>query len=205
MRTVFLREAAELSLVTLTLLLFAVLQGIDSVRDQMPFDELVTAAIVGGAALGLLQGGLDRWRRGDLFWKHRPVGALPFEAVRTLAGVLSLAVAAAGLLVTRSIATAVEIAEREAALERLGDLPRQLSATECAALLGVALAAWASVRYAVCRKPVLLVGLYCAAIPMAGWAWLSRLSTQGFAAGMALIVAGAFTVLQTLDCAEDRG
>jgi hypothetical protein len=202
MRTVFVREITELSPLLIALSLVCGLVAVESVSPGADYDGMLAAVIVCGAAVGLVQGGLDRWRSGDLFFRHRPVGAIRFEATRTLAGFVVVLVPIAILLIVHQTATAD--AMRDGAKWLPWGAIRQLTAAE-AWLLGAAfVCTWASVRYGISRPNVWIALVSCGALPVACWAMASRLETHVEGVRLALLASVVFLGLNLIDLAGDR-
>jgi len=207
MRPVFVRELAELAPICLALTVVAVLVAIETVSPGQDYDEIVTAVLVFGCALGLVQGGFERWRAGDLFFRHRPVSALRFEVARTLAGVLAVVVPVVVLVLVHRVATAQSIAERQRDFSWLGmgwELPRQLTGGEIMLLFGLATGGWSAVRYGLARRLALLAIFFTGALALALWAMASRIAAPAAAAAFAGGAALFFAVLQVLDGMEAR-
>lgn len=202
MRPVFIREIAELSPLLIALSLVCGLVAVESVSPGADYDGMLAAVIVCGAAVGLAQGGLDRWRRGDLFFKHRPVGAILFELTRTLAGFAVVLVPIAILLIVHQTATAD--AMRDGAKWLPWGAVRQLTDGE-ALLVGAAfVCTWASVRYGLSRPNVWIALISCGALPVLCWAIGSRLETHEEGASLALLASVLFLGLNVIDLAGDR-
>ena len=204
MRTVFVREIAELSPLMIALAVVAWITGVESVSGGSDYDGMLTSVIISGAAVGLIQGGLDRWRRDDLFFKHRPVGAIRFELARTVAGLVAVLAPFVVLVLAHRSETAWTMAEGWAAAYLRNRPVRQLSASETVLLGTGFLCTWASVRYAIARPNVWLALILCGGLPVVCWAIGSRFTTHAGAAAFAVVASVLFLSLSALDLAGDR-
>ena len=202
MRPVFAREIAELSPLIGALVAVGWITGLESVSPGSDYDGMLAFVIVSGAAVGLIQGGLDRWRRDDLFFKHRPVGAIRFELARTIAGLLAVLAPVAVLLVVHRFATARSVLNG-ISWGRWGPV-RQLTGGESLLLGAAFLCTWASVRYGLSRPRVWVALILCGALPVACWAIGSRLATHVQATTFAFVASGLFLGLSVIDLAGDR-
>lgn len=86
MRAVYWKELRELALVGIPLAIGAAFTGWEYSSTPGNVDQLLSLVILGGLALGITHGLLDRKRRDDLFLRHRPLPRWRLEAVRTAAG-----------------------------------------------------------------------------------------------------------------------
>jgi hypothetical protein len=202
MRPVFAREIGELSFLIGALVAIACITGLESVSPGSDYDGMLAFVILGGVAMGLLQGGLDRWRRDDLFFKHRPVGAIRFELARTSAGLLGVAAAAVVLIISHRYATAHWMSRE--LLTGWGREVRQLTPGETTLLAAALFCAWAAVRYGIARPRVWLALVLCGGLPVLCWAIASRLSTHFAAATFACAATALFVALSVIDLAGDR-
>jgi hypothetical protein len=150
MRPVFIRELKELSPALALLVAAGVIAGANFTGPlSRELDDLLMFPLVGGLALGALQGALDRWRTVDLFALHRPIPAARMEACRTLAGATVVLVALIALVLAHRVATAIEMADFDRLRVRIHgyNRPEHLGAAEIAILAAVLLAAWAVARF----------------------------------------------------------
>lgn len=195
MKPVFVRELKELSPALVPILAFGVIAGA-SFAGELPaqLGEILAVSCIGGVFLGCFHGGLDRWRRSDLFTLHRPISAVRMEAARTLAGVTVALLGIPALVVAHRYSTLSHIA-RDRGLRALGIVFEsrswdQLGALEIALLTGFALATWVVTRFAVgairlrWALPALVV------VPFVCWSFLARTgvaATISFTLGLAVI------------------
>jgi len=208
MRPVYVREMKELSPALALLVAFAVISGASAVGHSQ--DSMLTFPAVGGLALGILQGALDRWRRSDLFALHRPISAARMECARLLAGAT---VALAGLLafaVSHRFATLSEIARRQ----RQGGtnwiivdhrpIPEQRHASELVLIGAIILGAWAAARFCAGAVRTRWALPALVALPLLGWAFVADVATIPSAAGVALLLGALFSFGSWLCLAGDR-
>jgi len=208
MRPVFFRELKELSPALLVLLVISGIVGAVLPGPIGPqIDDMLLLPIIAGLGLGLIQGGLDRWRRGDLFALHRPVPALRMEAARTLAGVAVGLLGVLALAVSHRIATLLAI-ESFARMRAEGYAKYatfdQLGFREIGLLAGFMLAAWAVVRFAAGAVRIGWALPALIALPLGCWSVLARTGTPWGAACVALALAVLFSVGNGLCLAGDR-
>jgi len=194
MKPVFARELKELAPVSVLVLAFAVIAGSSFAGPlSRQFDDILAVSCVGAVMLGCFQGGLDRWRRADLFALHRPVPALRMEAARTLAGVTIAGLGIVALAVAHRISTLSHVADMQATrsyvVVDLGSFDL-LGAREIALLSGFVLAAWAATRFAVGAVRIRWAIPALVAVTVVSWSFLSRTSiaaTIGLALGLAVL------------------
>jgi len=86
MRATYRRELLELMLIGVPMLLGAVFAAWEFTGFWGDMEDMVGTALLAGVALGIAQGALDRVRRNDQFFLHRPQSAVKLHAARTLAG-----------------------------------------------------------------------------------------------------------------------
>lgn len=210
MRPVFVSELKELSPALVLVAAGAVICAIVFTGPlERELDEMLGFPLGAGVVLGLAQGLLDRWRRGDLFALHRPVPAARMEAARTLAGATVVVAGILALVVTHRLSTVVERAEH-AWLQSRGIgfsgyvPPEHLGAGEIALLTGFLLAAWAVMRLA---SGVLLAAWTLPSlvvVPLAGWSVLSHAGSFAAATASALAVAALACLGSVLAIVGDR-
>ena len=93
MRPTYLRELSELALFGVPLLVGASIAAWEFTGIWGHMEEMLATALIAGGALGIVQGVLDRIRREDHFFLHRPRSAVKLHLARSLAG-LTVAVVA---------------------------------------------------------------------------------------------------------------
>ncbi|MCK6460548.1 MAG: hypothetical protein L6Q95_11725 [Planctomycetes bacterium] len=207
MRPVFIRELKELSPALVPVLAFAVIAGASFAGPlSVQFDDILAVASVGGVFLGCLHGGLDRWRRGDLFALHRAVPAVRMEAARTLAGVVVLLLGIVALVITHRVTTLSHLADLRAMpqLAVAGRTYDHLGAGEIALLAGFVLAGWAVLRFAVGAVRIRWALPAFVVLPLASWSFLSRTETFAAATALALALTMLFSLGTGLCLAGDR-
>lgn len=179
MKPVFVRELKELSPALMPVLAFGVIAGA-SFAGELPaqLGEILAVSCIGGVFLGCFHGGLDRWRRSDLFALHRPITAVRMEAARTLAGVTVALLGIPALVVAHRYSTLSHIA-RDRSLRALGIVFESrpwdhLGVVEIALLAGFVLAAWAVTRFAVGAVRVRWALPALVVVPLVCWSLLTR-------------------------------
>jgi hypothetical protein len=209
MKPVFVRELKELSPALVPVLALAVIAGASFAGPlSAEFDDILGVSCVGAVLLGCFQGGLDRWRRGDLFALHRPIAAVRMEAARTLAGLAASFVWIVALVISHRVSTLVKIEDMRAmgrypgAAQWFGAEP--LGVPEVALLAAFALAAWAVTRFAVGAVRVRWALPALIVLPFICWSFLSRTETFAAATGSALAMAVLFSFGGGLCLAGDR-
>jgi len=211
MRPIFWREFKELALAAAIAVLAAVVAALSMAFRVDPEGLLAFGAIAGGL-LGVVQGVLDRRRRGDRFTLHRPLGAGRLHAARTFAGLAHLLLVFFTYLAAHRIGVAYAIARQARFRHRFGVVidnmypshPRNLEASEILLLAGVLLAAWAVVRTCVgCVRwgwiPVLV-----AALGLMLLAWTARFSSMTGAGVFLLGIAALISAGGCLFLVGDR-
>jgi hypothetical protein len=210
MRPVFVRELKELAPALVLILVGAVISAVVFTGPlSRELDEMLAFPIAAGVGLGLAQGLLDRWRRGDLFALHRPVPAARMEAVRTLAGVAVALPGIVALVVAHRASTAVELADfawMEVRGVRIGfySPPEHLGASEVALLAAFLLAAWAVTRLAAGTTRAAWTLPALVVLPLAGWSLLSHARSFAAATGSALALAALSCLGTVLSIAGGR-
>ena len=210
MKPVYVREMKELSPALVVVLAFAVITGTSFTGPlSRQFDDMFALSCIGGFALGCLQGGLDRWRRADLFALHRPIPATRTEVARALAGVTVVAFGLFAFVVSHRIATLVEIADR-AWMDPMGVSVLQdrqfdhLGVREIALLASFHVAAWAVTRFAMGAVRVRWALPALVVVPLVCWSLLAHTASFAAATCFALLLAALFSVGGGLCLVGDR-
>ncbi len=220
MRSVFLREVKELALPGLLLVAAGAITGAAETGPlSYKFEDLVVFPIVGGLALGCLQGVLDRLRRADLFALHRPAPAGRMEIARTSAGLLAALAGFGALVACHRIATAIELSDLErlrAAVEAANPgirevgrvtlidpsrVPDHLGGREALLLGSLLLAAASIARFAAGSVRPRWAPAALVALPFLAW---SLVAQARLAAGVLLLLAALFAFGSWLSLVGDR-
>jgi hypothetical protein len=223
MKPVFVRELKELFLPGF---LLAVTGGIVGAETTGPldrqFDDMLILPIVGGLALGCIQGVLDRMRQADPFALHRPVPAGRMELARASAGFLIALPGVGALLACHRMATAIELAgverrrlEVEAwkaanpGIREIGRvthidparMPDHLGGREVLLLGACLIAGWAVARFATGSVRPRWVPGALLALPLAAWSIVAQAPHAG---GVMLLLAALFALGSWLSLVGDR-
>jgi hypothetical protein len=196
MIAVFWRELRELTPATLALVLcaaIAVYENLGPVPDLG--DALGTAGCL-GAGMGLMQGLLDRWRRGDSFLHHRPLSRLRIHVVRSLAGFTACMVVFASIMLAHGI-YAPGWAVSSVFAPRARPLPRLDAHVAVVAAVTIS-ASWALVRFTAAASSWWRAALSLPVLSLAALLAVTRSATIfGFIATI-LALALAAAAAQTL-------
>jgi hypothetical protein len=211
MMPIYVRELKELAPVLAIALTCAVLAGVNFTGPlSRQFDDILVPTAVGAFVLGMVQGVLDRWRRGDPFALHRPIAAARMEAARTLAGGTTVFVTLLAVVIAHRLATIAEIAE-EARMRSMGFTllgawrPKEhLGGAEIALTGGLLLAAWAVTRFAVGAARIRWAVPALIVLPAASWSLLARTATLPGTMALLLALALLFSLGSGLCLAGDR-
>lgn len=217
MRAIWWRELRELGVVILLATVFAGGIGVDIASDLYESDHLFQLGAT-GAAIGLVQGLLDRVRRADGFLLHRPMSALRIHAARTLAGLTGLLTALVGLVAAGAWWTWREAVNAErlrmprrglfGESDPLRDLWRydRLDVDARAVVLGVGflVLGYAVARFAASRRRIPVALFAAGACGVASWSLIARHETVLGMAIATLACVVVFIALQWVDLVGDR-
>lgn len=189
MRAIFWREFRELLLPAIPFAGFAVLYAGELLTAYRVYEELLLLVFLGGAAVGLLQGLLDRLRERDAFLLHRPIPRAAIHAARTLAGFAAVALPVLLGMASLKLWPPPAWHGNPAFRPSWGEPPlHRPDALMVSISLLVALASFALVRFAVAIPRIVPAMAATFLLPLAAGALLSRIEgTLGAQAGLAAV------------------
>lgn len=192
MMAVWWKELRELATPAIVLAAFGGLYVADS-HWHLPKSDFLNLAAVGGFALGLAQGVLDRLYRDDHFLLHRPVSLVRLQWARTLAGLSACLLAMLVVLAVHALALAGR-SQYAANQGLVSPLPHYV--VGCTVML----AAWAVVRAIVTVRSLWAIAVLLVVVPFVLHVTLGRTPSElaGGLLMLAVAVATAHLLVATL-------
>lgn len=210
MRAIWWREVRELSLVGLGMIVALVALGYEWALYDQRANEVVLFGVV-GAGLGFFHGLLDRRRRSDGFFVHRPMSAGALHGARTLAGLTLLGLGMAAFLGGSALERARKTSSGlpnwfEFMPPDLGDrvYGSPVDAGRVGVFFALLVAGWSSARYGASRRGWRIALPVLAIVTLESWSFVARTTSPPAAVAVAVAIAVGFAVLTHLDLVGAR-
>ncbi len=191
MRAIYWRELREFGVVGTSLVVAGASTGVALWMEHHPWMAILGTATSIGVVVGVFHGLHDRFRRGDLFLRHRPIAPWRIEIGRTLAG------ATVCLASVLAMVNVLMLPWRARSFTSTGHGP--LTGELTLLCLTGALALWAATRFGVSRRrPGVAVLSTALILPGVGSA-LAMLPGPALGVLGAVLTTALFAALSVLD------